>query len=176
MLLILDLDETLIHARNELLEHEPHFRVGPYGVYKRPYLDEFLSFCRENFDVAVWTSSSEDYAGEVVENIFGKEHTLSFVWARNRCTIEYLPEQQTHIWSKNIKKVKEKGYALENVIAIDDTPEKYKRSYGNLVTVQPFEGDVDDGELKLLVPYLRSLRSSQNVRRVEKRFWRSMYL
>lgn len=175
MLLILDLDETLIHARNELLEHEAHFHVGSYGVYKRPYLDEFLSFCREHFKVAAWTSSSEDYACEVVENIFGNKYTLSFVWARNRCTIEYVPEQQTHIWSKNIKKVKEKGYALERVIAVDDTPEKHKRSYGNLVAVQPFEGDVDDCELKLLVPYLRSLRSSQNIRRVEKRFWRSIH-
>lgn len=175
MLLILDLDETLIHARNDFLKHEPHFHVGSYGVYKRPYLDEFLSFCRENFEVAIWTSSSEDYASEVVENIFGNEYALSFVWARNRCTIEYVPEQQTHIWSKNIKKVKEKGYALERVIAVDDTPEKYKRSYGNLVAVQPFEGDVDDCELKLLAPYLRSLRSSQNVRRVEKRFWRSIH-
>ncbi len=74
---------------------------------------------------------------------------------------------------KNIKKVKRKGYALESIIAVDDTPQKWERSYGNLVRVNPFEGDETDDELKYLLLYLERLRYEENIRNVEKRLWRN---
>lgn len=40
-LLILDLDETLIHA-TEQPEREADFQIFHYHVYKRPYLEEFF--------------------------------------------------------------------------------------------------------------------------------------
>lgn len=36
-LLILDLDETLIHSIETKLDVEPDFYFEPYYVYKRPY-------------------------------------------------------------------------------------------------------------------------------------------
>ena len=44
-LLILDLDETLIHASAQELETPAHFRVSKYWVYRRPHLDVFLDYC-----------------------------------------------------------------------------------------------------------------------------------
>jgi RNA polymerase II subunit A small phosphatase-like protein len=173
MLLILDLDETLVHARHEPLQIEPHFSVGPYAVYRRPFLNEFINFCRENFEVAVWTSSSEDYAVEIVKQVFGSDYPLSFVWARNRCTVGIDANEYAYQWGKNLRKVKKKGYSLERVLAIDDTPEKYRRNYGNLVRVKPFEGDFSDDELNRLIPYLLRLKDVPNVRKIEKRFWRT---
>jgi RNA polymerase II subunit A small phosphatase-like protein len=55
---------------------------------------------------------------------------------------------------------------------VDDTPQKWERSYGNLVRVAPFEGDSKDDELARLLVYLDHLRNEPNVRRVEKRNWR----
>jgi TFIIF-interacting CTD phosphatase-like protein len=55
-LLILDLDETLIHAAEKPLLQQANFSVYDYHVYKRPYLDTFLTTCLDCFDVAVWTS------------------------------------------------------------------------------------------------------------------------
>lgn len=57
-LLILDLDETLIHGTEHPLERSPDFVVGPYAVYKRPGLSDFLCRMSESFDLAVWTSST----------------------------------------------------------------------------------------------------------------------
>jgi hypothetical protein len=74
---------------------------------------------------------------------------------------------------KNIKKVKRKGYRLESIIAVDDTPQKWEPSYGNLVRVNPFEGEETDDELKSLLLYLDKLRYEENICRVEKRFWRN---
>jgi len=52
-LLILDLDETLIHARETALDREADFRVAHYHVFRRPHLDAFQEQCFRWFDVAV---------------------------------------------------------------------------------------------------------------------------
>ena len=40
-MLILYVDETLIHATETPLTRALSFRTGPYSVYKRPFIDEF---------------------------------------------------------------------------------------------------------------------------------------
>jgi TFIIF-interacting CTD phosphatase-like protein len=170
-LLLLDLDETLVHARETPLEREEDFRVGEYFVYRRPHVDAFIAGVLASFDVAVWTSSGERYAAQVIERIF-PAGALKFVWSSNRCTM-------TRDWTtggftnkKDLAKLKRRGYSLESIIAVDDTPAKYSRSYGNLVTVKEFVGDTADDELPLLLRYLETLVTIANVRILEKRRWR----
>ncbi|MEG4342063.1 HAD family hydrolase [Microcoleus sp. A003_D6] len=172
-LLILDLDETLIYATEASLPRQADFLVEPYYIYKRPFLDVFLKNCLDWFEVAVWTSSTPSYAIAIVSAIFEYPKTLSFVWASDRCTVAYDIECFEYYNRKNLKKVKRKGYRLESIIAVDDTPQKWERSYGNLVRVNPFEGDESDDELKYLLLYLEQLRYEKNIRTVEKRFWRN---
>jgi RNA polymerase II subunit A small phosphatase-like protein len=122
-LIILDLDETLIHASDHRLPIEStYFEVGHYYVYKRPYLDQFLEFCLSEFKVAVWTSSNALYAKPVIEEIFKSEDNLQFWWSREKCTWKFDPETQSYDWLKDLKKVRRKGFNLEHVIMIDDTP------------------------------------------------------
>lgn len=173
-LLILDIDETLIFATENLLDRKEDFRAGQYYVYKRPYLKEFLLQCINWFEVAVWTSSSPDYAKEILENIFDDVRVLSFVWASDRCTWSYDWELQEYYWRKILKKVKRKGYDLNNVIAVDDTPKGYKNSYGNVIAIAPFEGEESDSELTDLLIYLNHLRQVENIRKIEKRKWKSV--
>lgn len=173
-LLILDLDETLIYGTETPLAREADFLVEPYYIYRRPHLEQFLNTCLNWFDVAIWTSSTKDYAVEVVAAIFENPNSLAFLWAIERCTITYDYELLVHYSRKRLKKVKRKGYALESIIAVDDTPQKWSQSYGNLVQVKPFEGDETDYELLRLLIYLDKLRNVQNIRTVEKRSWRYM--
>jgi len=172
-LLILDIDETLIYATEASLPRQADFLVGQYHIYKRPFLDVFLKNCLDWFEVAVWTSSTPSYAIAIVPAIFENPKSLSFVWASDRCTVAYDIEWFEYYNRKNIKKVKRKGYRLESIIAVDDTPQKWERSYGNLVRVNPFEGEETDDELKYLLLYLDQLRYEENIRSVEKRFWRN---
>lgn len=173
-LLILDLDETLIHAsESRVLPGCNSFVVDEYTIYKRPYLEEFLEFCKINFLVAVWTSSSSDYADKVVGELFGKDYPLEFVFSRERCVRKVNIVDQTTSWIKDLKKVRKKGYPLEQVIIVDDTPAKLRRNYGNHIFITPFEGDKNDNELDHLMVYLQKLQSVVNVRTVEKRNWRS---
>jgi TFIIF-interacting CTD phosphatase-like protein len=139
-----------------------------------PFLDIFLKYCFDWFEVAVWTSSTPSYAIAIVGAIFANPQTLSFVWASDRCTATYDREGfEYYYYRKNIKKVKRKGYPLESIIAVDDTPQKWERSYGNLVRANPFEGDETDDELQYLLLYLEQLRYAENIRSVEKRGWRT---
>ena len=95
------------------------------------------------------------------------------MWASDRSTVAYDMKWLEYYKRKNIKKVKRKGYRLESIIAVDDTAQKWERSYGNLVRVNPFEGEETDDELKYLLLYLDQLRYEENIRSVEKRFWRN---
>jgi len=174
-LLILDLDETLIYAADEALERPPDFTTTDYVVYKRPGLDEFLEFCSNHFRVAVWTSAGTSYAEQVVSHIFSISYPLDFVWAYPRCTRRYDGEMMETYYIKNLSKLKRQGYKLEQVLMIDDTPRKLESSYGNLIRIKPWDGNLSDRELAPLQKYLLKLRDVDNVRTIEKRWWRSSF-
>jgi len=171
-LLILDLDETLVHATHVPLSRPPDFMIPPYALYLRPGVREFIGWALRNFRVAVWTSSSPSYADIVTSILFEDRSKLEFVWASDRCTPKRDFERDTWCNSKPLHKVKRRGYDLRRVLAVDDSPEKYTRSYGNLVAVSPFHGESDDRELGLLKLYLEQLMLQPNVRCIEKRAWR----
>lgn len=171
ILLILDLDETLIFAAEADLERPPDFRVGPYSVYRRPHLDEFLRSCWRHYEIAVWSSSGADYLAEVLRRVLPAEMSPIFVWDRERCVRAFDSEQQETCFVKDLKKIKRLGYDLNRVLIVDDTPQKAQRNYGNAIYVSPFYGDVQDDELLRLSLYLESLRSCPNVRAIEKRGW-----
>lgn len=170
-LLVLDLDETLIHAAETPFAHGWDFTFHCYYVYKRPHLDKFIEYCLKHFQVAVWTSSSESYANEIVRNIFPNPADLRFMFARNKCVHRFDSELVDYYYLKDLNKVKKMGFSLKDIIAIDDSPEKFKRHYGNLVRIKPFEGDCRDSELLRLINYLEVLNVADNIRTIEKRGW-----
>jgi carboxy-terminal domain RNA polymerase II polypeptide A small phosphatase len=185
LLLILDLDETLIHASGQPLSRPADFQVYNYFVYKRPYLQEFLLGCSQHFQLAVWSSASDDYVEEVVKWIFPPEIPLAFVWDRSRCTHcldvslvdsgHYTDYYASHYnYLKVLKKVRNKGYRLERMLIVDDTPSKARRNYGNVIYPKEYLGDSGDNELLLLFKYLMKIKDVENVRTIEKRNWKSI--
>ncbi len=171
-LLILDLDETLIFSSLTKLSFPEDFLVGEYFVYKRPGLENFLEFIQANYQLAIWSSSSSDYAQSIVEDIFVHSDILKFLWARERCVSKVDLDSREQYWIKDLKKVKKLGFDLEKVLVIDDSPEKLQRNYGNHIPVTPFKGDSKDNELLKLIIYLDKLKSLDSVRTIEKRNWR----
>jgi RNA polymerase II subunit A small phosphatase-like protein len=170
-LLVLDLDETLIHASADRLGREGDFLVYEYHVYKRPYLDEFLEFAFNVFDVGVWTSAGEQYARDIVSNVFHAKEP-KFLFSSLKCTLRRDFNTGEYVPVKRLSKLKSMGYPLEQIVAVDDTVDKHRDNYGNLVHVSEFKGDQRDQELLLLRDYLTCLADEQNIRSVEKRGWR----
>jgi len=79
ILLVLDLDETLVYSTKSRLFESEDFIVADYFVYKRPGLENFLKYIEQNFWVAIWTSSTEEYAEEVIKNILPQNYPLRFI-------------------------------------------------------------------------------------------------
>ncbi|WP_421569948.1 NIF family HAD-type phosphatase [Stenotrophomonas sp. PD6] len=170
-LLVLDLDETLVFASERELDRPADLSVAGYHVYKRPHLDAFLDFAFSTFKVGVWTSSGQLYAEPLVAQLMpGRD--VQFVWSAKRCSTARDWETGGYSSQKRLAKLKKRGFKLEHVIGIDDTPSKYAQNYGNLVLVQEFTGDRHDDELARLAAYLEQLSAQPNIRAVEKRNWR----
>ncbi|MEZ4380766.1 MAG: HAD family hydrolase [Nannocystaceae bacterium] len=173
-LLVLDLDETLVHAADLRLGRPPVQHIGPYAIYHRPGVDEFLARCFASFEVGVWTASTLEYARPVLDALLDRGR-LAFLWGRERCTLRRDPETYEYEHLKDLKKLRRRGYRREKVLFVDDTPGKIARSYGNYVRVAPYFGAPEDDELPILADYLEHLRDVDDVRQVDKRGWRSRW-
>lgn len=172
-LLILDLDETLIHATERKLAVDADFQYGEYFIYKRPNLDAFLAEMNIHFDLAIWSSAGDKYVLDVVNLIKPVEIDFQFIWSRSRCTIRRDYELGNYVYEKRLKKIKKQGFRLERALIVDDSPEKTRNNFGNAVYVVPFEGDQNDTELNILSSFLKSIKDVDNVRTKEKRGWRN---
>jgi hypothetical protein len=114
-LAIFDLDETLIHAAEQPLAREPDFTVGPFPVYKCPFVKELLIDCARDCTLAVWTSATRGYAEAVLDRLIPTGVSLAFVWTRERCTRRYMSEGQNGSWIKDFKEGQEAGAFHWNV-------------------------------------------------------------
>lgn len=171
ILLVLDLDETLIYSSEKELGSIKHdFVCGEFFVYKRPGLDEFIQSVKEDFIVAIWSSASDKYVAEIVSKIFPANMKLEFIWARDKCTIKRDYELDCYFFTKPLKKLKRKGYDLNRILIVDDTPEKGRDNFGNIIYISEFKG-VPDNELRKLSTYLQKIKTVENVRAIEKRGW-----
>lgn len=171
-LLILDLDETLVHANEDPLPIGAGWRIGPYHVYKRPHVDTFLSSMAPLYRLAAWTSSGIDYAAELIPKVFAG-YQLEFAWDTTRCTVRTNIETGDRYRLKNLKKVFRRGYDKHRTLIVDDTPEKVAKQYGNHIQIREFTGDMADCELRLLALYLHHIHDNPDFRSLDKRGWRS---
>ena len=173
LLVILDIDETLVFSTLTPLDRREDFMIDQYYVYRRPHLNDFILFCLDNFRSAVWSSSSPSYAKDMMDHILPPTNKLEFIWSRDQCTQRIEPETGQLFWLKNLKKVKRRGYDLDRILMIDDSPEKLQKNYGNHLLVKPFLGDETDNELVYLKKYLESIKETDNIRSLDKRRWRN---
>jgi RNA polymerase II subunit A small phosphatase-like protein len=180
-LLILDLDETLIHSSSKELERPCDFMALAFFVYKRPHLDNFLKEAFLNYRVAVWSTGSDDYVEELAKAILPEGCWFDFVWGRSRCTAKRMRTEDVDFgytdpgridYIKPIKKLRNKGYSRERILIVDDSPHKVSDNYGNAIYIKEFTGEKDDEELKWLSEYLKKIADAPNYRLLEKRGWR----
>ncbi len=186
-LLILDLDETLLHASQKKLNRPADSHFFDYHIYLRPHLMDFLKAVNDDFILAIWSSASDDYVNTLVDKFIRPIVPLAFVWGRSQCTYRrivqideygyYDSDFNNHYnYIKPLKKLKRKGYTLDRILIVDDTPHKSMDNYGNAIYPKEFLGDSTDTELLLLAKYLKTLKDYPTVRAIEKRNWRAKAL
>ncbi|MES2694757.1 MAG: HAD family hydrolase [Verrucomicrobiota bacterium] len=171
LLVIFDLDETLVRATGNPTLDPPDFMLDAFRVRRRPMLAECLRAVSAFADIAVWSAGSDSYVEEIIGKVVPSDVALRFVWGRSRCTRHYDAVQREEYWVKDLENVERLGYSLDRILIVDDSPEKVERHYSNHVHIEPFYGDLDDRLLPRLAAYLGQFADIANVRAVEKRGW-----
>lgn len=108
------------------------------AIFKRPFLDGFLGFCFERFDVAIWSSRTRKILDPVVDYLLGDlKKKLLFLWDLSHCTNSsarslenkhklIVFKEMRKIWGQNGHNLaSENGYYDEsNTLLLDDSPYK----------------------------------------------------
>jgi TFIIF-interacting CTD phosphatase-like protein len=122
-LLVLDLDETLIHTSYQPISGADFkSQKGYFYLYERPYLKDFLDRCSVEYDLAIWSASKGDYVRWIVRSTVLSEYSFVFVNTRKHCKriygsggrIEYLKDLTPFMSD------------YEKVIMLDDVPKMVK--------------------------------------------------
>eukprot|EP00249_Psilotum_nudum_P013120 c24162_g1_i2 orf=511-2697(+) len=155
-------------------------RIGNFFVYKRPFCDEFLKFCLENFVVGIWSSAKRQKVDSLVDFIFRDSKVkLAFSWCQLNCTDTGMkaPENMhkplflkelSKLWGNSNPGLPWKGgdYGPINTLLVDDTPYKAIRNPPNTaIFLQSYSAhnrkdNVLGGTLRV---YLEFLSSAANV-------------
>lgn len=170
-LLVLDLDETLVHSSPSRLEREPDHKVLGYHVYERPGVRAFLDDAFAHFEVGIWTASTAAYAAAVLSR-FTDVSRFRFIWSREHCSIATHPTTRRFDLLKDIRQLELLGYDPARILFVDDLPHRLCLSVDNIIQVRPFTGAMDDDELGELRTYVSWLHPVRDVRVVDKRDWR----
>ncbi len=152
-LVVLDIDETLVHACNEWIGHSCAFTASNYMVHIRPGAQDFLDLLFERYDVSIWTASAGQYLSEVVKKLFAGR-SLRFIWDRTYCDIE-TDENGYSQFIKNLSRLDKAGF--DEYLIIDDRPENIRPTDDNVIAVTPYYGSLDDTELSRLTKYLLAM-------------------
>ncbi|WP_420595895.1 NIF family HAD-type phosphatase [Deinococcus sp.] len=174
-LLVLDLDETLWHGMADAGV------PGGLRLLLRPRLAEFLETVSTAYDLAIWTAASEDWMLEGLAGIQAAHgvdlpERSFFVWHRERCTVRRDAEGNYGLCKParkfNARWIRAK-YPRNRILVLDDQAANYACGYGHLVKLSAWHGEAEDDELRQLAAYLLSIAGEPDLRRLEKRGWRS---
>jgi len=151
-LVILDLDETLIHSCKEWIGKPYDFIAENSMIHCRPGVNDFLAKLTIDYRVAIWTASYGRYTEEILAELFENPNVLEFVWTRETCEVA-TDSNGMSTFIKNISKLAELDLELNNYVIVDDKPGLIEPNT-NVIDIKPYYGSTDDIELKLVLDYL----------------------
>lgn len=166
--LILDLDETLIHSTSyrpafhrqfKSLTVYVHNQCNIFHVFKRPHAELFLREAYKHFDLYIFTASIKEYADPVLDLIFPRLKAL----IRGRIYRESCVLTQGNY----VKDLSMLGNTdLSSTIIVDNSPISYSRNESNAIPISNFFGTGTDEALLNLVPFLEALSHVKDVRSI----------
>lgn len=183
--IILDLDQTLIYGEpvkdltNKFYQKAAKFTFhnmdNTYIIFERPYLQEFLDFLFENFNVSVWTAASKDYALFVVKNVILKKpnRVLDFILVSYHCRISEKNNKNKHTKYLSLLNTEFKITHLNkrNTFILDDYEnDVYISQPDNCILATEFIFKNDDSEndnfLSTLVSKMQPLVNTEDVGKI----------
>eukprot|EP01116_Phalansterium_solitarium_P006939 TRINITY_DN19377_c0_g1_i1.p1 TRINITY_DN19377_c0_g1~~TRINITY_DN19377_c0_g1_i1.p1 ORF type:complete len:281 (-),score=93.20 TRINITY_DN19377_c0_g1_i1:451-1293(-) len=165
-ILVLDLDETLVHATTRPMAKQPCdmvVRVSVEGVScvfyvsKRPHVDHFIRTVSQWFEVIVFTASLSQYADPVID-VLDPRRLIKRRFFRESCV------QRNGSYVKNLHSI---YHDLSQVVIIDNSPAAYSLNRENAIPIADWLGDnAQDEALLTMLPFLNALRHISDVRSI----------
>ncbi|GAB2299088.1 hypothetical protein Dimus_033159 [Dionaea muscipula] len=162
IILVLDLDETLVHSTLEHREDADFMFTVFYNmkqqtvyVKKRPYLQTFLERVAEMFEIIVFTASQIIYAAQLLDILDPDGKLISGRAYRDSCILS------DGIYTKDLTVL---GVDLAKVIIIDNSPQVFRLQINNGIPIKSWFHDPSDSELISLIPFLETLVDVDDVR------------
>jgi CTD small phosphatase-like protein 2 len=135
--LVLDLDETLVHCKEENNEGK---------VFFRPYVDHFLEEMSKYYEIFIFTAALEEYANEVLDYLDPEKKVISQRFYRQ------------HLGENSVKDLTKLDRDLSKCIIIDNLPENFDKQQDNGIFIKSwYNNDSNDTALKELIPILKEI-------------------
>jgi RNA polymerase II subunit A small phosphatase-like protein len=140
LVLVLDLDETLVYARE-----------GP--LFARPGLEEFLDACADKCEVVVWTAGLRAYAQAIIRTIDKKGIIKHCIYRHSK----WFTGQAGY--RKDLAAL---GRNLDRTIIVENTPDCIRGYQQNGILVEDYEGgERADNTIPALTEVVRMLTEGQ---------------
>lgn len=166
-LLVLDMDETLIHSDLDLKYtlHDTYIHLNKdqeeesvIPLNLRPFLFEFLNFCVDQFDIVIFTAGCQEYADSILDYIEKDRKYFRYRFYRDHC-LNY-----NNIFLKDLGIL---GRDLKDVLIVDNCLLSFSHYLRNGILVTSFYTDTEDMDLASLVEFLKgSILEALDVRDV----------
>ena len=174
-LLVLDLDETLIHSPQDQsvpclvvqrIQTDANSASKIVGFNVRPHASEFLHAMSERFTIYVFSASSADYAQAVVAYLDPTRRCIKRVFDRRFC----MATKKGYL-VKDLRILRD-DCKIKHMLLVDNSIYCFFPQLKNGVPILPFLGDQSDTELYKLKEYLLELSGSPDtmVQRNEQYF------
>ena len=170
--LILDMDETLIHAdvdfnfkfHNEILKFTCDNEEILIPLILRPHLFEFLDYAYEHFELIVFTASETDYANAILNYI--EKDKKYFIKRLYRDSCLYL---NPGLYIKDLTILRNRN--LKDIVIVDNSVYCFANQLSNGILISSFFNDQEDSMLLNLINYLNLLFDSEDVREENKKYF-----
>lgn len=173
-LLVLDLDETLIHCtedpvKGRKLQMEVDFINDSKRLIKgylsiRPHAKEFLRQMSAHFEVVVFTASQKYYADRIMKILDPEMAWVSRVFYRESCcktALGLLVKDLTIFYPT----------PLEEILLVDNSAYCFWPQLDNGIPVTSYLGESGDAELQKLTPFLLFLKTVAEPRKFVKTYF-----
>jgi Dullard-like phosphatase family protein len=142
-ILVLDMDETLIHTV---------FHPSGHRVLHRPGLYQFLDAMVKLYQLVIFTAGLPQYADVVLDEIDPTGKYFCQRHYRNSCKV------MNGIYCKDLRNIRK---SLKNILIIDNIPQNSMLQNDLGIPIEDYLGDQSDTALIDLIPLLKGLAESK---------------
>lgn len=159
--LVLDLDETLAHSVKNPSQNFIKIKVTEevsINIAIRPFALDLLKSASQDFEIIIFTASQYRYANAIINHLDPMKKYISQRLYREHC-YEFFGN-----FIKDLRIIGDRD--LKDVVLVDNCLVSFALQPDNGIPISTWTTDPNDTQLRLLIDYLRILKSARDVRSV----------